>query len=198
MTQLRFGRRHVGPLRHERRSGLGGADAAAQDGDEHAYASLLRALLPTLRGVARRRIGNRAEAEDAVQDALLSIHRLRHSWTGPARCGPGWSRSASGAVSTACAPSPPLVTRNLDRLTSVRAARIRPGGEARGRRPAVAAGHRGPAGQPATGPAPAKLEGLSLAEASLRSGMTIGALKVATHRALHALRRRLDPGAEPA
>ncbi len=35
-----------------------------------------------------------------------------------------------------------------------------------------------------------KIEELSLLEASGRSGMSVGALKVATHRALRALRRR--------
>jgi RNA polymerase sigma-70 factor (ECF subfamily) len=40
----------------------------------------------------------------------------------------------------------------------------------------------------------AKLEDLPLAEASRRSGMSVGALKVATHRAVKTLRRRL--GAE--
>ena len=39
-----------------------------------------------------------------------------------------------------------------------------------------------------------KLEDLPLAEASARSGMSVGALKVATHRAVKALRKRL--GAE--
>jgi len=38
-----------------------------------------------------------------------------------------------------------------------------------------------------------KIEDRSLAEASRHSGMTVGALKVATHRALHALRRRFGP-----
>jgi RNA polymerase sigma-70 factor (ECF subfamily) len=37
----------------------------------------------------------------------------------------------------------------------------------------------------------AKLEDLPLAEASTRSGMSVGALKVATHRAVKALRKRL-------
>jgi RNA polymerase sigma-70 factor (ECF subfamily) len=37
----------------------------------------------------------------------------------------------------------------------------------------------------------AKLEDLPLAEASARSGLSVGALKVATHRAVRALRRRL-------
>lgn len=39
-----------------------------------------------------------------------------------------------------------------------------------------------------------KIEDLSLAEASRRSGMTVGALKVATHRAMGALRRRFRAG----
>lgn len=35
-----------------------------------------------------------------------------------------------------------------------------------------------------------KIEALSLAEASARSGMSMGALKVATHRAVLSLRRK--------
>jgi RNA polymerase sigma-70 factor (ECF subfamily) len=37
----------------------------------------------------------------------------------------------------------------------------------------------------------AKLEDLPLAEASARSGLSVGALKVATHRAVRSLRGRL-------
>ena len=37
----------------------------------------------------------------------------------------------------------------------------------------------------------AKIEELSLTEASARSGLSVGALKVATHRALASLRKRL-------
>ncbi|MFN6265182.1 MAG: sigma factor-like helix-turn-helix DNA-binding protein [Alphaproteobacteria bacterium] len=36
-----------------------------------------------------------------------------------------------------------------------------------------------------------KLQDLTLQEASARSGMSIGAIKVATHRAMQTLRRRL-------
>jgi len=58
--------------------------AAAQAGDARAYDQVLRAVLPLLRGIAHRRIRNPAEAEDAVQDALLTIHQLRHAYD-PAR-----------------------------------------------------------------------------------------------------------------
>jgi len=39
-----------------------------------------------------------------------------------------------------------------------------------------------------------KLQDLSLQEASARSGMSVGAIKVATHRAMQTLRRRLTGG----
>jgi RNA polymerase sigma-70 factor (ECF subfamily) len=51
--------------------------ATAQAGDGVAYDALLRELLPMLRGMARRRLADPAEAEDAVQDTLLTFHRLR-------------------------------------------------------------------------------------------------------------------------
>src|SRR5262245_20072946 len=54
--------------------------AAGQAGDRRAYDRLLREITPFLRAVACRRIRDRAEAEDAVQDALLSIHSLRHTY----------------------------------------------------------------------------------------------------------------------
>src|SRR5215217_3603130 len=61
-----------------------GLMVAAEAGDGRAYDALLRAALPLLRSVARRRIRDPAEAEDAVQDALLTIHQLRHAYD-PAR-----------------------------------------------------------------------------------------------------------------
>jgi RNA polymerase sigma-70 factor (ECF subfamily) len=56
----------------------------AQDGDSAAYRLVLRAVLPAIRKVARRRIADAGLAEDAVQDTLLTLHRLRHTYD-PAR-----------------------------------------------------------------------------------------------------------------
>lgn len=56
----------------------------AQDGDQMAYRMVLRALLPAIRKMARRRIADEALAEDAVQDTLMTLHRLRHTYD-PAR-----------------------------------------------------------------------------------------------------------------
>lgn len=167
--------------------------AAAQAGDAVAYDALLRAILPLLRSIARRRIAIPAEAEDAVQDALLTIHQLRHTYD-PARPIRPWLVAIAER-------------RAVDRLRrhGRRAGREAPIGEF-GETLAAPAANTGEARVAAaelraavaelpeaqrTALALAKLQDLPLAEASARSGMSVGALKVATHRAMKALRRRL-------
>ncbi|MFM7306326.1 MAG: RNA polymerase sigma factor, partial [Alphaproteobacteria bacterium] len=54
--------------------------AAAQAGDRRAYEDLLRECLPLLRQICRARLRDATEAEDAVQDTLLTIHRARASY----------------------------------------------------------------------------------------------------------------------
>jgi RNA polymerase sigma-70 factor, ECF subfamily len=170
--------------------------AAAQAGDAAAYDRLLRAILPLLRGVARRRIADAAEAEDAVQDALVTIHQLRHAYDATRPLRP-WlvAITERRAVDR-------LRRRGrhngretpLDDFRETLATPEANAGEsqvaARQLRAAVAT--LPPAQRVAL--ALAKLQDLPLAEASRRSGMTVGALKVATHRAVKSLRRRL--GAE--
>jgi RNA polymerase sigma-70 factor (ECF subfamily) len=166
---------------------------AAQAGDTRAYDALLRACLPLLRGIARRRIRDPAEAEDAVQDALLTIHQLRHAYD-PARPIRPWMVAI-------------CERRAIDRLrrTGRRAARESPiddfgetleapGANKAEARVASAELRAAVAALPQaqrTALGLAKLEDLPLAEASARSGMSVGALKVATHRAVKALRKRL-------
>lgn len=179
--------------------------AAAQAGDARAYDAVLRAALPLLRGVCRRRLFDPQEAEDAVGDALLSIHRLRATYD-PSRPLRPWlvaiterrcvdrlrARGRRGAGRE--------VGLDDEAVASV------PDGAGMGGSGAGAATGEGrvaarqlreavaalPASQ-RTALGLAKIEGLSLAEASARSGLSVGALKVATHRALATLRRRLDP-----
>lgn len=168
--------------------------AAAQDGDRRAYERLLREIVPFLRGVARRRLRGEADVEDAVQDALLTIHQIRHTYD-PARPIRPWL----GAIAE---------RRALDRVRSLgrRGAREEeltdlhhetlPGAatndgesrlQARDVRAAVA---DLPPGQRQAIEL-LKLEELSLAEASSRTGQSVTALKVAAHRAILALRRRI-------
>jgi RNA polymerase sigma-70 factor (ECF subfamily) len=167
--------------------------AAAQAGDARAYDRFLRAALPLLRTIARRRIRDFAEAEDAVQDAMLTIHQLRHTYD-PTRPIRPWLVAITER-------------RAIDRLrrSGRRAGRETPiedFGETladplanRGEERVAAAELRAAVAElplaQRTALGLAKLADLPLAEASARSGMSVGALKVATHRAVKALRRKL-------
>jgi RNA polymerase sigma-70 factor, ECF subfamily len=164
--------------------------AAAQAGDGAAYATLLSECVPLLRAICRARLRDTTEAEDAVQDTLLTLHRVRHTYD-PERPFRPWLAAVAER-------------RALDRL--------RRRGRASAREtPLEAAAELGAEGQAeerfaarqlreAVGELPqsqrtalqlTKIEQLSLREASQRSGMSVGALKVATHRALQSLRKRL-------
>jgi RNA polymerase sigma-70 factor (ECF subfamily) len=166
--------------------------AAAQDGDRACYAALLRELAPVLRGYARRRLPSDADAEDAVQDTLLTIHRVRATYD-PARPFGPWLFALARR-------------RVADRLSALRRSgaretldaaveetfdpdaqnKIEAAAEARALRAAVAAL---PAGQRQAIEL-LKLKEMSLVEVSALTGQSVTALKVATHRALATMRRR--------
>ena len=182
--------------------GWGALMAAAQDGDARAYDAVLRAVVPFLRAVARRRIADPSEVQDAVQDTLLALHRSRASYD-PARPLRPW---LAALCERRCTDRLRRRFRRQGRELSLDG-RLEAGpersdpwtinaGEARVAaaqlRAAVAAL---PLAQ-RTAVVLAKLENLPLEEASARSGMSVGALKVATHRAKRSLRRRLDTTAD--
>ncbi|MFC0141399.1 sigma-70 family RNA polymerase sigma factor [Erwinia mallotivora] len=52
----------------------------AQAGDGQAYNRLLTALVPVIRTLAAKKIADQTLVEDVIQDVLLSIHRVRHTW----------------------------------------------------------------------------------------------------------------------
>lgn len=53
----------------------------AQDGDQAAYCRLLKAIVPAIRALVRRKIyQDDALVEDVVQDVLLTVHRVRHTY----------------------------------------------------------------------------------------------------------------------
>ena len=174
---------------------LGHLLSAAQRGDAAAYVELLRVVTPRIRQIVRRRrgfVGN-AETEDLVQDILLSIHTVRATYD-PTRPFLPWllaivrNRLADGArryVRTSrhevrsddvTFPEPEA---NLDVGELADAAAVREAVQAlpAGQRQAIEL---------------LKLEELSLEEAAAMTGTSVGALKVATHRALVALRRMLS------
>jgi RNA polymerase sigma-70 factor (ECF subfamily) len=168
--------------------------AAAQGGDARAYDMLLRDCLPLLRAICRARLRDPSDAEDAAQDALLTIHRVRHTYD-PARPFRPWlaaiaerravdrgrrrGRTSAREVELEAAMDVATPERAADAELDARraAAELRRAVEELPQAQRTALGLT-------------KIEDLSLAEASGRSGMSVGALKVATHRALRSLRRR--------
>jgi RNA polymerase sigma-70 factor, ECF subfamily len=52
----------------------------AQDGDRDAYRALLEAVARYLRVLAARRFRDAGDIDDSVQDILLTIHAMRHTY----------------------------------------------------------------------------------------------------------------------
>lgn len=52
----------------------------AQAGDRLAYTRLLKALVPVIRSQVRKQISDEALVEDVIQDVLLTVHRVRHTY----------------------------------------------------------------------------------------------------------------------
>jgi RNA polymerase sigma-70 factor (ECF subfamily) len=172
--------------------------AAAQAGDGRAYEALLRECLPLLRAICRARLRDAAEAEDAVQDTLLTLHRARDSYNASRPFRPWLVAIAERRALDRIRTRGRKAGREVPIDAAGEVASPERGGEAEldSRRAAATLRDAVKALPPAqrTAVGLTKIEDLSLAEASRRSGMTVGALKVATHRAMGALRRRFGAG----
>lgn len=167
--------------------------ARAQGGDQEAYRQLLLDITPFLRAIVRRSLRERADAEDALQDILMTVHTVRHTYD-PTRPFRPWLagiaryrlldrlRGAGRRAAREIALGPEHETFSsdtsnsddvmTDQPTLRRALETLPASE----RQAIEL---------------TKLRELSLKEASTMSGMSVGALKVATHRGMLRLRRLL-------
>lgn len=169
-------------------NGWEGLMAVAQDGNQSAYGELLRALLPVLRRIVTARMGT-GEAEDVVQDILISLHTARHTYLREQPFLP-WLMAISRRR---IADHLQKRSRNhrLEQAFSEIAetsfpARFDAQLEAR-----EFVG-KGLASLPASQRMALelmKLNQLSLEEASAKSGISIAALKVAAHRGLRALQQ---------
>lgn len=166
----------------------------AQAGDAAAYDRLLRELLPRARRQVGARVADVAAREDIVQNALVSLHRARHTYRPERPFLPwfhailrnaivDWARArgriagrelaldletlASVPLEAPHAPESNDLTPDLEQaLARLPAAQ----------RQAVELIH---------------VEELSVAEAASRAGVTPGALKVRAHRGYRALRALL-------
>jgi RNA polymerase sigma factor (sigma-70 family) len=169
---------------------------AAQAGDAGAYLDLLRAITPRIgRIVARQRGFAGTEAvEDLVQDVLLSLHAVRATYD-PRRPFMPWllaivrNRLADGARRFGRITAHEMGVEDLDVTFAI------PGTnsdrdiygdveELYGAIQSLPMRERQAIEL-------LKLREMSLKEASAASGVSVGALKVATHRAMAALRRVL-------
>ena len=168
--------------------------ARAQDGDRQAYRTLLQDLTPYVRSIAARCFKQPSEVEDAVQDVLLTIHSIRHSYD-PQRPFIQWLAAIANH-------------RVIDRLRyetrkGAREIELSPEHETFAQ---AHANHDGIAERALIGAIDKlppeqrdavrmlKLNEMSLKEASKASGRSVGALKVATHRALANLRKLIGGG----
>ncbi|WP_337029981.1 sigma-70 family RNA polymerase sigma factor [Pantoea agglomerans] len=54
--------------------------ARAQAGDRAAYNQLLKAMVPAIRALVCKKIHDEGLVEDVIQETLLAIHRVRHTY----------------------------------------------------------------------------------------------------------------------
>jgi RNA polymerase sigma factor (sigma-70 family) len=169
---------------------------AAQAGDIEAYAELLRAITPQIRGIVCRRLrfSGIEGVDDLVQDILLSMHAVRATYD-PQRPFMPWllaitrNRLADDARRAARRAKHEVPVEDLAVTFSGGRTNLTTGayGDPEALQQAIQALPRGQR----VAIEMLKLRGLSLKEAAAATGTRIGALKTATHRALKSLQRIL-------
>lgn len=169
---------------------------AAQGGDTDAYVQLMQELTSRLRHIIRRHRAflSSEDIEDLVQDVLLSVHSVRATYD-PARPFLPWllaitrNRLADGARRYARHGAHEVQIDDLDVTFSNESTNTTTTayGDPDALKQAI---EDLPPGQ-RSAIEMLKLRELSLKEAAAEKGISVGALKVATHRAMDALRKRL-------
>lgn len=165
--------------------------ARAQDGDRDAYRTLLSQIEPYARSIARRCFRHPADIEDAVQDVLLTVHSIRHTYD-PARPFAPWlvaiaNRRMIDRLRREARKRAREVELGAEHETFSRVEANRDGMAERTLHEAI---EKLPPEQ-REAVRMLKINEMSLKEASQASGRSIGALKVATHRAIANLRKLL-------
>jgi RNA polymerase sigma factor (sigma-70 family) len=187
------------PETHEER--LAALMRSAQGGDADAYAGLMQELAVRVRQIVRHRRAflEHADVEDLVQDVLLSVHAVRATYDVTRPFIP-WllaitrNRLADAARRYARQGAHEVAVDDLDvTFFSERTNTLTTTyGDPDALKDAI---DDLPAGQ-RSAIEMLKLREMSLKEAAAASGTSVGALKVATHRAMDALRRKLKKDVE--
>ncbi len=188
---------------------------AAQAGERREYERLLHEITPFVRALARRRCSERSDVEDIVQDTLLTVHRVRHTYD-PRRPFTPWLAAIASRRSIDVLRRRRRVERHEVQADDTGAGDgFEPGqeeslaanAEAGETFTEVAANREGEGvraaqelGQLLQRLPPRqreaieslKLKEMSLTEAAAASGQSVGALKVNVHRAVKALRRLFE------
>lgn len=169
---------------------------AAQEGDNNSYAALLREIAPIVRRIIHRKQDflQTSDVEDIVQDVLLSVHSVRATYD-PTRPFLPWLMAISQNRLVDASRrygrrgvNEVLVDEIPETFSTEPTNMYEDGyGDVEALRGAIRS--LPPAQQRAVNLL--KLQEMSLKEASAASGMTITSLKVALHRAVGTLRKRL-------
>lgn len=169
--------------------------ANAQDGNHQAYGQLLEQVVPYLRSLAWHRLRNVEDVEDAVQDILLTIHAIRDTYDPARPFGPWLVTIASHRISDHLRKRAHRLKREValgpEHETFVEANPNLPDIALDSRRLCRVVESLPPAQRWAI--KLLKLQEMSLREAAKLTGMSVGALKITSHRALKALRARVVP-----
>ncbi|MGH8233316.1 MAG: RNA polymerase sigma factor [Rhodanobacteraceae bacterium] len=169
--------------------------AAAQAGDRRLYERLLADSVALIRAVARRQGVTQDHLDDVVQETLITVHRVRHTYD-PTRSYDTWlSAIASRRAIDALRSRGRRDRRELHDDLALELHSDRDDASAAAERQQQARRLRETVAQlPAAQREAVEHLGLkeqSLAETAAHTGRTTGALKVNLHRALKALRGRM-------
>ena len=165
---------------------------AAQQGDASAYERLLRVIAPFVRSLARRYCREPQRQEDVVQDVLLTVHRVRHTWD-PGRPFSPWLAAIAARRAIDLLRREARIARHeqVDEEAWVTFADPAANNEAGAERSFADIAPLLDSLPPRQREAleALKLRGQTLQQASRDSGQSVAALKVNMHRAVKTLRR---------
>ena len=173
--------------------------AHAQSGDQQAYRRLLEEITLYVRSLAVKCHRDPSDIEDSVQDVLLTVHAVRHTYD-PTRPFAPWLVAIANRRITdrlrrqgrTTARETPL-TDEHETFAAPEANYEERASDDRALREAI---ERLPQGQ-RDAIRLLKLQEMSMKEAAHVTGMSVAALKVATHRALKNLRKMfMTPGSD--